>query len=129
MQDIKEAHKAIAESGYVGAPGPLPTVKVVQEVSTSEAFTGECCRQSLLDIASSAVYGARQRDYGTARENHETIARLWSAVLGIDVTYQQVIQCMVCVKLARLNRSPDHKDSWVDIAGYAAVWDKAQNGE
>lgn len=28
---------------------------------------------------------------------------------------------MICVKIARLIQSPDHLDSWVDIAGYARV--------
>lgn len=26
---------------------------------------------------------------------------------------------MICVKMARLIQSPDHLDSWIDIAGYA----------
>jgi hypothetical protein len=28
---------------------------------------------------------------------------------------------MIAVKLARLKTSPDHIDSWVDLAGYAAI--------
>ena len=84
---------------------------------------------NLLKRASAAVYGERQSSYGPAKENHERIAALWSVILGVEVTWQQAIQCMIAVKLARLINSPDHGDSYVDIAGYAAVWDKAQRGE
>lgn len=101
---------------------PDDVLKAIEE-------SGEMGAKKLLDEVAAVVYGPRQRDYGTAKANHETIAKLWSAVLGIEVTYQQVIQCMVCLKVARLNTTPDHRDSWIDIAGYAAVWDKAQRGE
>lgn len=33
------------------------------------------------------------------------------------------------VKIARLRNSPDHRDSWLDIAGYVGCWDKIQRGE
>jgi len=102
MSQVEEIHKAIQESGDGG--------------------------DSLLAKAMAVTMGPRRSAYGLARENHETIARLWSVILGIEVTYQQVIQCMVALKLARLNTTPDHEDSWLDIAGYAAVWDKAQRG-
>jgi len=36
---------------------------------------------------------------------------------------------MVGLKMARLVNSPDHEDSWVDIIGYAGVWDKMRRGE
>jgi hypothetical protein len=28
---------------------------------------------------------------------------------------------MVMLKIARIKAKPDHEDSWVDIAGYAAI--------
>lgn len=80
---------------------------------------------NLLEKASAAVYGERQSAYGPAKQNHERIAALWSVILGKEVTWQQVIQCMVAVKLARLINTPDHEDSWLDIAGYAGAWDQA----
>lgn len=96
---------------------------------TFEPYQFKARRDNLLNRTERVVYGARQQDYGDARTNHENIAALWSVVLKAPVTYQQVIQCMVAVKLARLVNSPDHEDSYIDIAGYAAVWDKAQHGE
>lgn len=99
------------------------------DAETGEPYEFKCKRDNLLNKTERVVYGARQKDYGDAKTNHENIARIWSVTLGIEVTYQQVIQCMVGVKLARLANSPDHEDSYIDIAGYAAVWDKAQHSE
>lgn len=55
------------------------------------------------------------------RENHQRIADIWSVVLQQPVTPEQVALCMAGVKMARLVQSPDHEDSWLDLAGYAAV--------
>ena len=62
----------------------------------------------------------RGASYGPIKQNHERIAALWSTVLGHPVTPVQVAMCMVQVKIARLMETPDHRDSAVDIAGYAA---------
>lgn len=62
----------------------------------------------------------RGESYGDVRENHQRIASLWSVVLGQDISPEQVVLCMTCVKVARLIQTPDHEDSWVDIAGYGA---------
>lgn len=63
----------------------------------------------------------RGKDYGSMRANHERIAAIWSVVLERPVTPEQVALCMAGVKIARLVQSPNHEDSWLDLAGYAAV--------
>ena len=78
-------------------------------------------RKKILQEAEKVINGDRAKDYGDARENHQRIADMWSAILGHPVTVGQVYQCMIAVKLARLSNTPDHQDSWVDIAGYAAL--------
>lgn len=65
--------------------------------------------------------GQRRQDYGGVEESFERIAKLWSVVIGTDVTAEQVALCMVQLKLARLFVTPNHTDSWVDIIGYAAL--------
>jgi len=75
-----------------------------------------------VDMLSETLQVVRSRgtNYGPIRQNHERIAALWSTLLGQPVTPVQVAMCMVGVKLARLVETPDHADSAVDIAGYAA---------
>ena len=78
-------------------------------------------RKEILNKAESLVNGPRAKQYGDAHENHARIAQMWSVLLDKPVTIQQVYQCMVAVKLARLVVTPDHEDSWIDICGYGAL--------
>ena len=74
---------------------------------------------SVLDEAA-AVIRERGRDYDHPLPNHERIAAMWTVILGATVTPLQVVQCMMAVKLARLIATPEHRDSLVDLCGYAA---------
>jgi hypothetical protein len=67
-----------------------------------------------------ATIEERGKVYGTARDNFDMIAKRWSLTLGVEVTSTQVGLMMIDLKVARLQKSPDHYDSIVDIAGYAA---------
>jgi hypothetical protein len=78
----------------------------------------------LLDAARTIT--ERGRVYGDAAANMAKTAQLWSLVLGVDVTPVQCALCLVQLKIARLLVTPDHSDSAVDIAGYAAVLREAQ---
>ena len=78
-------------------------------------------RKEILNKAESLVNGPRAKEYGDAHENHARIAQMWSVLLDKPVTIQQVYQCMVAVKLARLVVTPNHEDSWIDICGYGAL--------
>lgn len=63
----------------------------------------------------------RGQSYGDASKLFNQIARRWSLTLGVDVSAEQVVLCMLDLKLARLSNDPTHTDSMVDVAGYAAV--------
>jgi len=78
-------------------------------------------REEVLELAGDLTSAIRDEVYGDPITNHERIAELWSAILGIDITKEEVVLCMIAVKMSRLCRSPEHADSWVDIAGYAAI--------
>ena len=77
-------------------------------------------RFDLLDAAKETV-ADRADEYGTPWQNHERIAVMWTAILGIEVEPEQVALCLAAMKIARLATSLDHQDSWVDLAGYAAT--------
>lgn len=81
--------------------------------------------QTVLNTASSCINGTRAGDYGPANENFDRIAQRWNAHLGARLTRRitpaDVAIMMADVKLARLANTPDHPDSWVDLAGYAAL--------
>lgn len=96
---------------------------------THQAMAEEPQKIGILQKAHELIYSDRQQDYGPAKENFQNIADLWSVILGTSVTADQVAMCMIQVKVARLIRSPDHEDSWVDIAGYVGCKQKMIDGD
>ncbi len=78
-------------------------------------------RKYFLEKAEELINGPRAKEYGPAKFNHERIATIWSVVLGRPVTAEQVVACMIGLKLARLAEDITKDDSWVDIIGYAAL--------
>ena len=78
-------------------------------------------RQFFLKTAEELINGPRAKEYGPARKNHERIAKIWSIILEQEITPEQVVACMVGLKLARLTEDMTKDDSWVDIIGYAAL--------
>jgi hypothetical protein len=78
-------------------------------------------KEDVLITASNLISGQRADDYGSLEDNFGRIAIMWGVVLGRVVTTEQVALCMASVKMCRLVNSPDHADSWVDLAGYAAI--------
>lgn len=78
-------------------------------------------RSEILAEAARLTAEDRQAVYGPPLVNHQRIAALWSAYLEHEVTPAQVAMCMGLVKVARLIQTPDHTDSFVDLAAYAGI--------
>lgn len=78
-------------------------------------------RSVILSTAEALINGSRNDAYGDAFDNFTNIATGWSVLLGVPVKPHQVAQCMAWVKQCRLEHTPQHFDSWVDMAGYAAL--------
>jgi hypothetical protein len=77
-------------------------------------------RPSILDDAAQ-VLAARAETYGAAAASLDAIAARWSLTLGRTVTPAEVVLCMIDLKLVRLTRNPTHRDSLVDVIGYATL--------
>ena len=73
---------------------------------------------NILEEANKLVHCERNADYGHPLDDFSKTAKMWSAILGIDVTAEQVGLCMCCVKLSRQVNKPK-LDNLVDLAGYA----------
>ena len=78
-------------------------------------------REQILSDAQDLIVGDRQDDYGPPKVNFSRIAVGWSVILDTEVTPAEVAQCMAWLKLARLVNTPEHKDSYIDAAGYIAL--------
>jgi hypothetical protein len=76
--------------------------------------------EAMLTQAASVLAGRREA-YGDPKASMAAVAARWSLTLGRPVTPAQVVLCLIDLKLARLAHDPGHRDSIVDVAGYAAV--------
>ena len=81
-------------------------------------------RFEILGGATAAIQD-REGTYGSPVENYDRVAEFINAILRdklkADVSPADAVMIMCGVKMARLINSPDHKDSQVDLAGYAAI--------
>lgn len=84
----------------------------------------------LLHQAEALINGQREADYGGTLQNFTQIAMGFNMVLATKltspITPDDVALLMNQVKVARLAKSPLHKDSNLDIAGYAGCLDRLQ---
>lgn len=85
-------------------------------------------RADILDAAKMCVCGQREQDYGNPEDNFRVIAGLWSAYSGTAFTAQDVAMMMALLKIARIKTGTATKDSFVDLAGYAACGGEIAGG-
>jgi hypothetical protein len=90
-------------------------------------------KEELATEALRIVNGSRRSAYGTPERNFERIALLWGTYLtlrtngthddptnnGVWIEPRDVAAMMRLMKEARLIETPDHRDSYLDIVGYA----------
>jgi hypothetical protein len=68
----------------------------------------------------------RNANYGNPEDNFQHIANLWNSYLRVSrpqtalITPADVAIMNMLIKVARLGNNPNHYDSALDIAGYAA---------
>lgn len=80
-------------------------------------------RETVLEEAARLVDGARGDTYGHPADDFGRTAAMVSGLLREKLreplTAADVGLIQVCVKLSRLAATPGHRDSLVDVAGYA----------
>jgi len=84
---------------------------------------GDC-----LDEAKKTICGERQDVYGSPEDSFAIIAQYWSTYLAnrqmdldAPLDSKDVAHMMVLFKMARVQGQKEHRDSYVDICGYAAI--------
>ncbi len=80
-------------------------------------------RETILKEAAICVCQDRDKQYGNPEDSFSLIAELWNAYLdkklSLTIHPRDVAIMMALLKIARLANS-SKRDSWVDLAGYAA---------
>jgi hypothetical protein len=91
---------------------------------TTEESTGSVRRQ-VLEEAAEIVDGDRDNQYGSPEDNFGRIAGALSALGyrgpdGREIIPSDVAVILIATKIGRLSNTHGKRDTWVDIAGYAA---------
>jgi hypothetical protein len=77
-------------------------------------------RIQVLREAAEIISGDRDKQYGAPEDNFSRIAKIWSVILSVNITEEDVAMMMVGLKVARYaSKSGFQPDTWRDIAGYA----------
>lgn len=79
--------------------------------------------ETVLEEAQRIVYGDREESYGHPFDDFTRTGKMWAAILGVDVTPEQVALCMVALKISRECHRPG-RDNRVDGPGYFATLDR-----
>ena len=77
--------------------------------------------KDILKEANELIAGDRHKDYGDKVENHNNIAKLWSAYKGIEITAHDVAIMMVLLKIARTKLGAVSRDTYIDMSAYGAI--------
>lgn len=86
-------------------------------------------RAEILEAAKACVCGQREQDYGSPEDNFRVIASFWETYLrgncvgddaDVCILPEDVAMMMALLKIARIKTGTATKDSFVDLAGYAA---------
>jgi hypothetical protein len=78
---------------------------------------------SVAQEADHVINGPRRQAYGPVEDSFNRIASIWSGVLGITITGEQVSLCMIGLKLYRESNA-HQRDNLVDLVGYTLLLDK-----
>lgn len=99
-----------------------------QTIDTSKMTEQSNHRRKLLEEAIEITSRDRNQAYGNPEDNFRNIANLWTAIHtarhgflpSTQFNAADVALFCIAIKLARLSTNQTHRDSAVDIAGYAA---------
>lgn len=89
---------------------------------------GHASHETVLQEAERIINGDRAEQYGDCRRSFDRIAKLWTAYHGTGFTEFDVANMMILLKVSRTH-DEYHRDSYVDIAGYAGLAEKLGEAE
>lgn len=119
--DAWKLSEALRLVGIEPGTTSISEVRVVNE-PTVDPSKPVSRRRTMLDEAANLVDGDRNVSYGDPSADFRRTANLWSTYLDgkTALDAHDVAAMMALLKLSRIRWSPEKRDSWVDLAGYAA---------
>ena len=148
MSEYKEGDRVIAiKAGYPNAAEEVEITEIIMNGHSGDHYyragkrslgieeiyglapgytrPPETERARILAESEQLINGDRAKDYGDPNENFGRIANLWNAQfahkLNQPFTAQDVAYALIHLKMSRLANTPGHRDSLIDVCGYAAL--------
>ncbi len=125
IEMVSNADGIVMLKGWSKSKGAKLELDIAKELGLEVRFYKDAEREaeddapeSILQEAQRLVHGPRGDSYGPPHRDFERTAKIWSAILGIEVTASQACLCMIGVKISRQCNKPK-RDNMVDAAGYA----------
>lgn len=84
---------------------------------------------NVLQEADKLVSEERNARYGHPKNSFAQIGRMWSEILGIPISAEQVALMMAAMKLCRLIHRPNKRDSAVDLCGYIRTFEMVRDDQ
>jgi hypothetical protein len=107
----------VSSCACLGPPGDCPCIRRARGFPPFVGGHPVSPDYSYTDIAK--LTEERGSVYGPPKENFRRTAAMWAVIDECQHPEARVALKMIALKLARLIQSPDHVDSWRDVAGFA----------
>lgn len=107
---------------YEGSPEQLTSVcpsDILRQTGSVHTQSEQNESEDILEEALRITSKDRQSQYGPPNIDFHRTAKIWSALFGYDFQSWHVAVAMEGLKLSRTMHSPEKRDNWVDMAGYA----------
>ena len=112
--------------GWQDSEGARVEYMVAKSLGLTIHFHGGATETEPAEMEASRIVrnGERQAVYGHPSDDFKRTAAMWSVTFGIPVTPLQVAIAMGQLKMSRLIGTPGHRDSIVDLIGYAVCYER-----
>lgn len=105
--------------------GQVESIAAWVQQNVVEADVKTTKRDDVLQTASRLIHGDRQQDYGEPIDSFTRLAAAFNIVLegeGLGtISPTGAAKLMIALKFSRLAGGDNKDDTWVDLAGYAAL--------
>ena len=100
---------------------PVDDDEELAAIAEESTWTPEAeLRVEFLAEVAKIVANDRNTQYGEPEDNFARISDLWASYLQHNISVSDVAAMMALLKIARIAVNPLDRDSWLDVAGYAA---------
>jgi hypothetical protein len=112
--------------GWQDSEGARVEYQVAKSLGLDIRFHGAASATEPAEMTASRIVrnGERQAVYGHPADDFRRTAAMWSVTFGVEVTPLQVAIAMGQLKMSRLIGTPGHRDSIVDLIGYAVCYER-----